>query len=82
MPDRKQSLLDAHAGDEPIQLSRLRTIPQLAATSGGLFSEASLRWHIFNAEQNGLSSAIVRIGRRVYIDLDRFERWIGAQRAA
>jgi hypothetical protein len=29
---------------------------------------------------NGLASAIIRIGRRVLIDLDRFDAWIEAQR--
>jgi hypothetical protein len=53
----------------------------LAAESGGLFTEGALRWHVFNATETGLARAIVRVGRRVYIDVDEFERWLGEQRA-
>lgn len=57
----------------------LQSVMQLAAASP--FSEAQLRWWIFEASRNGLAaaSAIVKIGRRVYIDVDRFEDWIGSQ---
>lgn len=67
---------------ERVSLARLRTIAQLAAESAGLFSEGSLRWHVFHAAETGLDRAIVRVGRRVYIDLDRFEAWLEEQRAA
>ena len=45
------------------------------------FSEGQVRWWIFNAEQNGLADAdaLVRIQRRVYIDIDAFDRWIESQ---
>jgi hypothetical protein len=44
------------------------------------FSESQLRWFIFNAQANGMaaSGAIVRMGRRVYIDTYGFGRWIAA----
>lgn len=71
----------APSGDR-VSLARLRTIAQLAAESGGLFSEGSLRWHVFHAEKTGLDRCIVRVGRRVYFDLDRFEAWLAEQRAA
>jgi hypothetical protein len=47
----------------------------------GPFSEGQYRWWIFNAENNGMaeSGAIVRIGRRIYIDEDGFNRWIESQ---
>lgn len=35
-----------------------------------------LRWLIFQAKQNGLESAIARIGRRVFIDVDAFDEWL------
>jgi hypothetical protein len=39
------------------------------------------RWLIFNAEENGLERAIVRVGRRVLIDVDAFNEWLaGRQR--
>ncbi len=50
----------------------------------GPFTEAQLRWMIFNASTNGLAAAgaIVRIGRRVYLDAARFEAWIADQQQA
>jgi hypothetical protein len=56
---------------------RYATVAQFAEANPA-FSEASLRWHIFEAPRNGLqaAAAIVRVGRRVLIDVDRFERWI------
>lgn len=60
----------------------------------GLFTEAALRALIFKAGPsyssrgevipgNGLleAGAIIRLGRRVLIDLDRFDGWLMAQRA-
>lgn len=57
----------------------LQTVAALAAASP--FSENSLRWFVFNAATNGLADcdAIVRVGRRVYLDVDQFEVWIEAQ---
>ncbi len=45
------------------------------------FTEPALRWLIFNAEQNGLAEhgAVVRLGRRVYIDADRFFAWVDSR---
>jgi hypothetical protein len=57
----------------------LQTIAAVAAAS--VFSEGQLRWWIFMATSNGLDAvnAVVRIGRRVYIDIDRFNDWIEQQ---
>jgi hypothetical protein len=50
---------------------------------GSAFTEPQVRWWLFNANANGLTEAgaIVRIGRRIYIDVDGFDRWIDAQTA-
>lgn len=47
----------------------------------GPISENGLRWLVLRAKENGLSQyrAIIRIGRRVYIDPAAFERWIDGQ---
>lgn len=58
----------------------LKSVTQFAAESP--FTEAQLRWWIFNASTNGLQSAVVRIGRRVYIDVDAFSAWVDAQQVA
>jgi hypothetical protein len=57
----------------------LQTVTSLAAD--GPFSEGQLRWWIFMSRTNGLAdaNAVVKVGRRVYIDLDRFEGWIEEQ---
>lgn len=57
----------------------LTTVSKLAADSP--FTEAQIRWWIFQANTNGLATqkAIVRIGRRVYIDTAAFDRWIESQ---
>ena len=58
----------------------LKSVTQFAAESP--FTEAQLRWWIFNASTNGLQSAVVRIGRRVYIDVDAFGAWVDQQQVA
>lgn len=57
----------------------LKTVPQFASDSP--FTESSLRWMIFNEHDNGLAKAgaVIRIGRRVFIDPAAFERWVDAQ---
>ena len=57
----------------------LKTVPNFAAD--GPFTEGQIRWFIFNAQSNGLAAAaaVVRVGRRVYLDVDKFETWIDRQ---
>ncbi len=40
------------------------------------FTEGSVRWLLFNGEWNRFEEAIVRVGHRVLIDTDKFERWL------
>lgn len=54
-----------------------KKIPELFPEA---FSEASVRWLIFNEQSNGFSRCVRRIGRKVLIDLDQFEMWIDQQR--
>jgi hypothetical protein len=58
---------------------RLKSIA--AKANGGPFTEAQLRWYVHQADNNGMkdAGAVVRIGRRVFIDEEGFERWIEAQ---
>jgi hypothetical protein len=57
----------------------LKTVSQFAASSA--FTEPQLRWWIFHGNENGITAAgaVVRVGRRVYIDTDGFDRWLVAQ---
>lgn len=43
------------------------------------FTEASLRWMVFNAKTNGLERAIVRVGKSVYLSKTRFNEWLASQ---
>lgn len=60
----------------------LKTVADFAAS--GPFTEAQLRWWIFNETHNGMQqhAVTVRIGRRVYIDVDAFNRWVDSQQVA
>lgn len=55
---------------------RLMRVAELARTYN--FTEAQVRWWVFQASDNGLAAAgsIVRLGRAVFIDADRFDRWL------
>jgi len=63
-------------GEKP--MSDYLTVKQVA-TKHPAFSEASLRYYIFNEKENGLSGAIRRIGRKVIINEASFLQWIDAQ---
>lgn len=43
-------------------------------------TEGGLRWLIFNAKDNGFSKCVVRIGRRVLIDTEEFDRFMESNR--
>jgi hypothetical protein len=43
-------------------------------------SHASMRYNIFNAEKNGLHKAILRVGRKVLIDEEKFLEWLESHR--
>ena len=76
---------------------RLFTIRNLAKTPGyaQAFSESSLRHLVFDAKPrknskgeaidgNGLAQigAILHVGRKILIDLDRFDSWLDRQRTS
>lgn len=58
---------------------RLAPVKKIPAIYPDSFTEASIRWLIFNEHQNGFSRCVRRIGRKVLIDLDQFESWIDEQ---
>lgn len=57
----------------------LRTVQQIADECPAI-TVGQLRWWIFNAESNGLSAALVRVGGRVYIDTEAFNAWLSSPR--
>lgn len=66
---------------EVIMSRKLKTVAKFCEAHGDAFTEGGLRWKIFNADTNGLTAAgaIVRDGRRVLIDEDRFFSWLESQ---
>jgi len=56
---------------------KLFTVRQFAESQPA-FSEASIRWMVFNCKTNGLdnSGAILRNGRRILIDSEKFSSWL------
>lgn len=57
----------------------LKSVAQFC--TDGPFTQNQIRWWIFNAAKNGLneSQSVVRLQRRVFIDVDKFDAWIDAQ---
>ena len=59
----------------------LATVRTLAQKYPDVITEGGLRWEIFNEGSNGLkeSGAIIRRGRKVLIDTDRYFEWLYSQ---
>lgn len=45
------------------------------------FTPGGVRWLLFQRQQNGLEHAVVRIGRRLLIDVEKFFEWIDTKQA-
>jgi len=57
---------------------QLATVQQLASSITAYDGRTgSIRWQIFNSDTNGLkeSGAIIRHGRRILIDVDKYFAW-------
>ena len=59
-------------------MPNLLTVKQMAEKHKA-FSEASLRYHIFHEEANGLSKALTRLGRKILINEELFFNWLDDQ---
>jgi len=60
--------------------SSKRFLTVAEAVELGLYpNQGGLRWLIFNAEHNGLKTALRRVGRRILIDGEEFIRWVDRQ---
>lgn len=58
-------------------LSTVKNLPSKYPDAN--FTPATIRWLIYNAKDNGFDACIVRMGRKVLIDLARFEAWLDEQ---
>ena len=67
--------------DNRLDHQNLRIVAQLVAETSWL-TGGEIRWFLFHRETNALASTVVRIGRRLYIDLDKFQDWLAGQRLA
>jgi len=56
----------------------LFTVSKFSEKHKDFLTEGGLRFQIFNANNNGLASfgAIIRVGRRVLIDEERYFNWV------
>jgi hypothetical protein len=64
-----------------VPVRRLATVAETVAEYRRVFpSQASLRWQIF-ANEAFNKACVRRLGRRVLLDLDAFERWLDQQGA-
>lgn len=57
------------------------TVPQLSEKYPA-FKVSSIRWALFNKDQNGLKAAVRKVGRKVLIDEEAFVAWIESKTAA
>jgi len=61
------------------QGKRYLTIHQIAQEYPAL-TESALRWLRFNGCENGFDACVIKLGRKVLIDAEAFERWIEGHR--
>ncbi len=61
-----------------MQTPNYLTVKQMAQRHPA-FSEASLRYHIFNETKNGIDKAIKRVGRKILINEELFFVWLEGQ---
>jgi hypothetical protein len=57
---------------------RLRTVRQFCQDHPA-FTAGGIRWLLFHRQTNGLTCAVVKIGRRVLIDEEKFFAWVDRQ---
>lgn len=43
-------------------------------------TEAALRWLLFHRATNGLNVAVIRLGRKILIDEEKYDEWENSHR--
>ena len=61
-------------------LSEFDTVDELVERHPDKFTRNQLMWILRNREENGLSDAVVKLGKRIYVHRPRFTRWFANQR--
>jgi len=61
-------------------MSDIFTVEQTAKQIPAL-TEPAIRWHLFNRKLNGLSKsgAVIKNGRRVFLDVPKYIEWLKSQ---
>lgn len=73
-----QKVGDAHQ-PTVLDLSEYDTVDELVERHPEKFTRNQLEWVLRNRDENGLSDAVVKIGKRRYIHRPRFTRWFAQQ---
>lgn len=66
-------------GNYKMNNKRFATVQQIPEIYKGAFTLSSVRWLLFNRETNGLNVCVRKIGKKLIIDLDEFEKWVSKQ---
>jgi hypothetical protein len=66
----------------PVTLDDIFSVEALAASAPNALTVETLRWQLRHREVNGLSSACVRIGKKLLISKSRYEQWLGSRMGA
>lgn len=62
----------------PVAVPNLLTV-QMFVQKHPAFTAGGLRWLLFHRQENGLSRAVVRCGRKLLIDEEEFFSWLSEQ---
>ncbi len=57
-------------------MKRWSTPEQLPTLYNGVFNKGGIRFLIHKAAENGFEKCLRRIGKKIIIDLDEFDKWI------
>ena len=56
------------------------TVEEFASRDDIPFSLSAMRYLLYKRKENGLTSATIKIGKRVYIDYDSFLIWLESKK--
>ena len=60
-------------------LNELVAVEDVEMATGGKVKVGQIRWLARNRDENGLADAFVKIGRKLYLNLPKFNIWLGSQ---
>ncbi len=62
-----------------INLDDLFSIEELVARHPRILTQATLRYQLRDRSHNGLSRAVIRVGKRLLISETRYQTWLAGQ---